>query len=1176
MRTRTPYRRPADSIKRFLIMCIFMSSGPVVNALPLFTAPALAQVLGSPEPPRTLLDTTYSPPTGQIISVANGGDFQSALDLARPGDIIELEAGATFTGNFTLPNKSGTGWIYIRSSAYPSLPAPGTRVSPSQASLMAKIVSPNTSPAITSDFGAHQYRFIGIEITTTWASTTATLYNLILLGYDLNGNPATSLSQLPTDITFDRCYIHGTPTGNVRRGIMADAIRIAVIDSYLSDLHEVGADSQALSSMNGAGPFKIVNNELEGAGENVLFGGGDPHIANLVPSDIEIRLNHFFKPLSWKIGDPSYAGLHWSVKNILELKNAQRVLIEGNLFENNWADAQNGFSILFTVRNQDGTAPWSVVQDVTFRKNILRNIASAVNVLGIDNLHPSQRTSRILIKDNLFVDVLGSSLGGNGWVFQLLDGTVDVVIDHNTAFHAGSMFIYGGDSSAQTHAGFIYRNNIVAHNLYGMGGGGTTGNPNLTLSTYFPNAIFARNAVAGGGSASYPADNFPPATMDDVGFVNRTGGDYHLSASSPYKNAGTDGKDLGADIDAISAAINNTAPPLTDTTPPVISAVAALSITSIGAIITWATNEVATSQVEYGTTMAYGNSTAFDITPVTTHSLTLSGLAANTLFHYRVKSQDAAGNLAVSGDFTFMTLAALAASVSVSPNSLSFGSVTVGTTSVQQDVQITNTGSAGVSVSSVNIAGPFAISQNYCMATGTWNGVMAPGTHCDIFVVFAPVAGGNASGTLSISVAGNVYPVTLAGTGVAPADTTPPTISGVAFSNLSSSGASITWTTNEAADSQVEYGTTSAYGQVTALNTALVTSHSVGLSGLTASTLYHYRVKSRDAAGNLTVSADFTFITLAAQFPYKGVPFAVPGRIEAEDFDNGGEGVAYHDLTSGNQGGLYRTNVDVDIISPFTGVYVVNNFQTGEWLEYTINVAQAGTYRIEALVSSELTTSRWHIELDGVNKTGSILVPNTGWWLTFQWVGVSGVPLTAGPHILRIYAEQEYFNLDAIRLVAEGPQPVTWTSLVNVTANGNSLQKTSGCDGCQDAGAISQQQISSGKGYVEFTASETTTYRVIGLSNGNTDTTRADIDFAIQFGPNGGSDVRENGVYRNAETSYVTGDVFRIAVESGQVKYYKNGALFYTSTTVPTYPLLVDTSLWSLNGTITNAVIAGQ
>ena len=110
--------------------------------------------------------------------------------------------------------------------------------------------------------------------------------------------------------------------------------------------------------------------------------------------------------------------------------------------------------------------------------------------------------------------------------------------------------------------------------------------------------------------------------------------------------------------------------------------------------------------------------------------------------------------------------------------------------------------------------------------------------------------------------------------------------------------------------------------------------------------------------------------------------------------------------------------MDVDIVAApgnATG-YVVNNFQSGERLSYTINVAQAGVYRIEAFVSSEFTDSRWHAEIDDVDVTGPMAVPSTGWWGTFQWFGKDGVSLTAGQHVLRVVAEQQYFNLDAIRI----------------------------------------------------------------------------------------------------------------------------------------------------------------
>ena len=134
-------------------------------------------------------------------------------------------------------------------------------------------------------------------------------------------------------------------------------------------------------------------------------------------------------------------------------------------------------------------------------------------------------------------------------------------------------------------------------------------------------------------------------------------------------------------------------------------------------------------------------------------------------------------------------------------------------------------------------------------------------------------------------------------------------------------------------------------------------------------------------------------------------------------------------------------------------------------------------------------------------------------------------------------------------------QNVIWTSLVNVTASGNSLQKTSGCDGCLDAGAVSTQQIYSGNGYVKFTASETDALRYIGLSRGNAGTGVRGILFAIRL-QSGIAEVRESSIYR-ADTTFVPGDRFRINVESGVVKYYKNGALFYRSGIQPSYPLLV-------------------
>jgi hypothetical protein len=139
-----------------------------VPTIPLLPARALAQT--EPELPRVFLDTTYAPPTrGKLIPVNAGGDLQAALHASQPGDVIELQAGATFTGNFILPRKPGTDWIHIRSSAHARLPHPGTRVFPSHASLMPRIDTPNRAPAIRTAAAAH-HRFVGIEVTARGAT----------------------------------------------------------------------------------------------------------------------------------------------------------------------------------------------------------------------------------------------------------------------------------------------------------------------------------------------------------------------------------------------------------------------------------------------------------------------------------------------------------------------------------------------------------------------------------------------------------------------------------------------------------------------------------------------------------------------------------------------------------------------------------------------------------------------------------------------------------------------------------------------------------------------------------------------------------------------------------------------------------------------------------------------
>lgn len=501
-------------------------------------------------------------------------NLQAVLDLAWPGDTIQLDAGATFAGPITLPAKTPStnpdnDWITIRSSAPDaSLPAPGQRIDPSYANVLPKIVSQGgNAPAVQTARRAQRYRLVGVEITMTPRDALTESYELVNL-VQLGDGTETDIADAAHHLVFDRCYIHGQPNTNLRRGIALNSEYTDIINSHISDCHVIGREAQAIGGWNGRGPFSILNNYLEAAGENIMFGGDLSSYLNpdnsrfqLIPADIVIRRNHFFKKRSWRVGDPTYAGYHWTVKNLLELKNARRVVVDGNVLEYTWADAQ-GHALVFTVRGENGQMPWATVEDVVFVNNIVRHVASAINLLGRDYFGPSQLGNRIVFRNNLFDDVNGTTwcgpdCGTSGRFLQIQE-TDRVAIDHNTVFHTGSVAVASGVANTL----FLFNNNLLAHNDYGIHGDNAAsglGDPNNpsdgALDIYFPGYVFRRNLLAGANPTRYPTDNFYPLTLDDAGFADRAGGNYRLAPTSPYKNAGTDGKDIGADIDALEASI---------------------------------------------------------------------------------------------------------------------------------------------------------------------------------------------------------------------------------------------------------------------------------------------------------------------------------------------------------------------------------------------------------------------------------------------------------------------------------------------------------------------------------------------------------------------------------------------------------------------------------------------
>jgi PKD repeat protein len=228
------------------------------------------------------------------IYVAAGDNLQSALNAAQPGDTVVLQANAEFVGNFVLPVKSGDAWITVRTSAVSGLPADGYRIQPTDASLLPRLRSPNSEAALRTAPGAHHWVLRYLE----FRANQGGVGDLIQIG---DGSSAqNTLAKVPHHIVLNHLYVHGDRYVGQKRCIALNAASVTISDSYIAECKGAGQDTQAIGGWNGPGPYTIENNYLEAAGENVMFGGADPSIQNLIADGITIRRNYFSRPMTWR------------------------------------------------------------------------------------------------------------------------------------------------------------------------------------------------------------------------------------------------------------------------------------------------------------------------------------------------------------------------------------------------------------------------------------------------------------------------------------------------------------------------------------------------------------------------------------------------------------------------------------------------------------------------------------------------------------------------------------------------------------------------------------------------------------------------------------------------------------------------------------------------------------
>ncbi|MDQ3023819.1 MAG: hypothetical protein M3R04_05460, partial [bacterium] len=350
------------------------------------TVVASAAFDGPAELPRSVptIDSLSGMSFANTYTVISGSfsDLQATVNtaaaLAGSGNILINVPVATYTvtpseQGLLLPARSGggTGWIVIRSMG--TLPAEGTRVTTANSAQLAKLSLTSPQPgycAVTAAEGTHHYRLVGLEIYTTTASTwkISELTRFGLTTKDQSANPSHSF-------IVDRCYLHGpgytqmaSTGGNMNRAISIHCNNMAVIECCIRDIYsQGGSDCQAIWLLNGGGPILIRNNYLEASTENFMIGGGGLWTRNLVPHDITFVRNHLYKNPAWYDVRTTHP---WSIKNLFELKLGLRVLVEGNVMQNQWDQGQSQYAavVLKTV-DQDGTTPWAICADVTFRYN---------------------------------------------------------------------------------------------------------------------------------------------------------------------------------------------------------------------------------------------------------------------------------------------------------------------------------------------------------------------------------------------------------------------------------------------------------------------------------------------------------------------------------------------------------------------------------------------------------------------------------------------------------------------------------------------------------------------------------------------------------------------------------------------------------------------------------------
>jgi hypothetical protein len=425
-----------------------------------------------------------------VISVPRSGPgvldtaLAQAVTAAQSGAVEIVLAAGDYPGNFVLP-RTGSSYAITIAADPALLPASGVRMTPAYQGTLPRLV-PTQLASPTLFVNGDNYTLRGLQVETPGVGVTS-----VEVAADTNGN-------FPRNVTFDQLLIRGNQSTGGHRGVGMNGVSVTVSNSWIDRMWEVGRDSQAVAAWDTPGPLTIVNNYLEASGENFLLGGAVPY-CGCVPTDVVFARNTVRKDPAWRTMTEQP-----QVKNLFEIKYGRRVVASDNTFDYNWLQAQTGWSILLTAKGVVGTA-WTVVEDVTFTRNIVRHVASGLNIAAVDG-----PVRRVRIDQNAWQDLDMNTWGGDGRWAIIQTGTAGadyIAIEHNTVLGiTGNQFLglYGSvplQRFAMTHV-------VVEHRDYGIHS--TFGLAGSALTAMAPGGLFTDNAVVGPAAywLTWPGGNF--------------------------------------------------------------------------------------------------------------------------------------------------------------------------------------------------------------------------------------------------------------------------------------------------------------------------------------------------------------------------------------------------------------------------------------------------------------------------------------------------------------------------------------------------------------------------------------------------------------------------------------------------------------------------------------------